>query len=365
MKKFKVALVYDRVNKWGGAERVLLALHELFPKAPLYTSVYREKKAPWAKVFNVKTTFLQKVPFVKERHELFAIFMPKAFEEFRFDSYDVVISVTSESAKGIITKSGTVHICYCLTPTRYLWSGYNEYFKNKVFKALARPFLSYLKEWDLRAAKRPDVLFAISKEVKKRIQLYYKRDSRILYPPLAFSKVKKIILPKEKGYFLVVSRLVPYKRVDLAIKACNRLGLPLKVVGIGVEMERLKKLSGPTIQFLGSLTEERLLGYYKNCKALIFPGKEDFGLVTLEAQSFGKPVIAFADGGALETIIKEKTGLFFPRQNEKSLILALKSFNKKKFRESDCKKNALKFSKDKFKKEFRRAIKEVLKDKKR
>ncbi|MBU2632511.1 glycosyltransferase family 4 protein, partial [Patescibacteria group bacterium] len=178
----KVALAYDKVNKWGGAERVLLALCKIFPNAPLYTSVYNKETASWASVFNVKTSFLQKIPFAKSRHDLLAPLMPLAFESFDFSDYDLVISVTSESAKGIITNSKTKHICYFLTPTRYLWSGYRDYFKNPLKRTMAIPFVNYLKKWDIAASKRPDVFIGISKEVKARIKKYYKRDSIIIYP---------------------------------------------------------------------------------------------------------------------------------------------------------------------------------------
>ena len=180
----KVAIVYDRVNKWGGAERVLLALHEMFPDAPLYTSVYDSKKAPWARVFpKIYTSFLQYLPFAKSNHELLAPLMPLVFESFNFDNYDLVISVTSEAAKGIKTNSGTLHVCYCLTPTRYLWSHYEDYFKNPVFKLVTKPIINYLKNWDKKAAQRPDVMIAISTEVKNRIKKYYGRDSEIIFPP--------------------------------------------------------------------------------------------------------------------------------------------------------------------------------------
>lgn len=180
----KVAIVYDRVNKWGGAERVLLVLHEMFPDAPLYTSVYDEKRAPWTKVFpQVYSSFLQKIPFAKGNHEFLAPLMPIAFEQFDFGKYDLVISVTSESAKGIITRPGTFHLCYCLTPTRYLWSGYEEYFKNPILRFISKPVISYLKSWDKIAASRPDKIIAISTEVQKRIKKYYGRESEIIYPP--------------------------------------------------------------------------------------------------------------------------------------------------------------------------------------
>src|ERR1035437_5789981 len=180
----KVALVYDRVNKWGGAERVLLAFHKILPQADLYTSVYNKEKASWAKVFNVKTSFLQNFPFAKSSHQLFATLMPVAFESLNFDGYDLVISVTSESAKGIITKPGTLHICYCLTPNRYLWSSYNDYFKNRLLRFFSKPAVLYLRTWDKIASQRPDEYIAISTAVKNRIKKYYERDSVIIYPPL-------------------------------------------------------------------------------------------------------------------------------------------------------------------------------------
>jgi glycosyltransferase involved in cell wall biosynthesis len=270
----KVALVYDRLNKWGGAERVLLTLHKLFPLAPLYTSVYDRKKAPWADVFNVRTSFLQKLPFAMN-HELFAALMPLVFESFNFDEFDLVISVTSEAAKGIITKPQTKHICYCLTPTRYLWSGYDEYFKNPLLRLISKPAVWYLKFWDKIAAQRPDAFIAISKEIQLRIKKYYGRQSSLVYPPVTFDARKwnlevrtlklenrSLIHPQissvkglassfkpqaSKDYFLIVSRLVPYKKIDLAIKTFNKLKLPLKIIGTGAEMKRLKAMAGPAI----------------------------------------------------------------------------------------------------------------------
>ena len=184
LQKLKIAVVYDRVNKWGGAERVLLTLHEMFPDAPLYTSVYDERSAPWAKVFpKVYTSFLQKIPFAKSNHEYLGWLMPMVFEQFDFGEYDLVISVTSEAAKGIITRPGTMHICYLLTPTRYLWSGYEGYFKNPFLRFFSKPVINYLRAWDKIAAMRPDKIIAISTEVRRRIKKYYGRDSEIVFPP--------------------------------------------------------------------------------------------------------------------------------------------------------------------------------------
>ena len=349
----KVALVYDRVNKWGGAERVLLALKELFPNAPLYTSVYSKESAKWAREFDVRSSFLQQISLARTSHEYFAMAMPIAFEQFSFDEYDLVVSVTSEAAKGILTKPGTKHICYCLTPTRYLWSGHDEYFSNKALRFLSRPAVSYLRRWDMIAASRPDTMVAISKEVQERIFRYYGRKSEIIYPPLSLQNEQDRKVKAVKGpYFLVVSRLVPYKRVDLAVKACTSLNLPLIVVGTGSEGKRLREIAGPSVRFVGSLTDSELVGYYKGCKALIFPGREDFGLTVVEAESYGKPVIAFAAGGAKETVVEGKTGIFFYPQTIKALTKALKSFSRKRFKSRDSVDQAMLFRKQLFQESF-------------
>ncbi|MDQ3142595.1 MAG: glycosyltransferase [Bacteroidota bacterium] len=382
----KVALVYDRVNKWGGAERVLLALHELFPNATLYTSVYDKNKAAWAKVFDIKTSFLQKLPFASSNHELLAPFMPLAFESFTFDEFDLVISVTSEAAKGIITKPGTIHICYCLTPTRYLWSGYEEYFKNAGLKVLTTPIVSSLRKWDLIASLRPDAYIGISKEVQSRIKKYYGRDSELVYPPVTLSPARRTGSPtslenpkseyrnpkqiqntkykiKNNSYFLVVSRLskfTKYKRIDLVIKAANKLKVPLKIIGEGSWRMDLEEMAGPSVEFVGAVSDAELIEYYKNCKALIFPGLEDFGLSMVEAQRFGKPVIAFRGGGAAEIVSDEKTGLFFDEQNADSLVDVINKFEKIKFDPKVCIQNAERFSFDNFKKNFLSVVNKLI-----
>jgi len=360
----KVALVYDRVNKWGGAERVLLALHKIFPEADLYTSVYNKEKADWAKVFNVKSSFLQNFPLAKSSHQLFATLMPVAFESLNFDGYDLVISVTSESAKGIITKPGTLHICYCLTPNRYLWSSYNDYFKNPLLRFFSKPAVLYLRTWDKVAAQRPDEYIAISTAVKNRIKKYYGRDSVVIYPPSEMANSKWQIANDNKNgdYFLVVSRLeaVSYKKIDIAIKACNELKLPLKIVGIGKGEQKLKRLAGPTVEFLGQLTDEKLSYYYKNCRALLFPGIEDFGLVMAEAQAFGKPVIAFRGGGAVDIIKEGVTGEFFDKQTPNSLKEILVKFKDNSYNSKLCRENAQRFSFQIFEKDFREFLSKKL-----
>lgn len=360
----KVALVYDRVNKWGGAERVLLAFRRIFPNAHLFTSVYNKENASWASGFRkVYTTFLQNFPFAKSYHQMYAFLMPLAFESLNFDDYDLVISVTSESSKGIITKPKTRHICYCLTPTRYLWSGYDSYFRNPILRSLASPLVSYLKAWDKVASQRSDKYIAISSEVQKRIKKYYKRDSKVIYPPIALRSLRQFDVhplgPKQRPYFLVVSRLVPYKRIDIAIKACNKLKLPLKVVGVGSQSLYLRLIAGSTIEFLGKVGDPELADLYTNCRALIFPGEEDFGLTMAEAQSFGKPVIAYKAGGAMEIVKSGKTGEFFDKPDSESLVSVLEKWDDKRYNRKSCIENSQEFSFNKFRTEILNVTKTI------
>lgn len=353
----RFAIVYDRVNKWGGAERVLLALHEMFPNAPLYTSVYNPKTAPWAKVFpKVIPSFVQKFPLAKTRHDLYAPLMPLAFEPFDFSEYDVVISVTSEAAKGIITKPGTLHICYMLTPTRYLWSGYKEYFNSSFKRTIAKPVIGYLKWWDKAVVYRPDVMVGISKTVVERIKKYYNRDALLIYPPVDL-KIPETYGVSKGDYFLVVSRLVPYKRINLVIEVFNQLKWPLVIVGTGSEENSLRKQSkSKNTIFVGQVSDDELVQYYRNCKAVIFPQEEDFGIVAVEAQSSGKPVIAYRAGGATETVVDRRTGVFFEKQTLEALRKVLENFDEKKFKPNDCIKNAKRFDKEIFKREFAKLV---------
>jgi glycosyltransferase involved in cell wall biosynthesis len=355
----KVALVYDRVNKWGGAERVLLALHEIFPKAPLYTAVYSRKNAKWAKVFpKVITTFLGRLPMLQDKHELLGSFTPFAFEQVDLSEYDLVVSVTSEAAKGIITGVKTKHICYMLTPTRYLWSGFEEYFRNKVLKWLSNPIVNYLKWWDIYAARRPDKIVAISNAVRRRIKKYYYLPSTVIFPPVNVNIKKKDlkVMAKRKNYYLMVGRFVPYKKFDLAIETFNKLGLPLYIVGTGSDGLRLFTLAKKNITFLGEVSEEKLKKLYMECKAFIFPQEEDFGIVSVEAQAYGAPVIAFKAGGALDTVKNNVTGILFPRQEVDSLAQAIAQFNNQTFSQRRLLANAKRFSKERFIKEFKKLV---------
>lgn len=368
----RLSLVYDRVNKWGGAERVLLALHEIWPQAPLYTAVYNPKTASWASVFRVKSSFLQYFPFAKSRHELYPMFTPLAFESFDFSSYDVVLSVTSAEAKGIITKPNTLHICYCLTPTRYLWSGYQDYlnepgagFFNPVARIIMKILFSPLRRWDYISSNRPDKFIAISKTVQKRIKKYYQQEASVIYPPVdaEIFKPSSSPLKLKEDYFLVVSRLVPYKKIDYVITVFNKLGWRLKIIGTGIDERRLKSLANRNIEFISNnLTDEKLCCYYQNCRALIFPGEEDFGLTSVEAQSCGKPVIGIGQGGVSETIIAGQTGETYATPDKDSLTSALKKFSKKKYSISLCRRNAIRFSKIQFQQQMKTVVIEYWKN---
>ena len=350
----KVALVYDRINKFGGAERVLLALHEIWPEAPLYTSVYDKSAAPWADTFDVRTSFLQKLPLPKTGHELYPYLMGVAFEMFNNDEYDMVISVTHEFSKAILTKPQTFHLCYCLNPVGYLWDSYDDYFHSKPqwFKTLSSPLIKYLRWYDKIVAQRPDQYFTISRTVQERVKRIYDRESEVIYPPVEIKSQK--LKAKSENFYLIVSRLVPNKRIDLAIEAFNELGLPLKIIGVGKELKSLKSLSKPNIEFLGYLTDQERDGYYESCRAVVIPAEEDFNIVAVEAQSFGKPVIAYGKGGVTETVIENKTGWFFSNPEEFKKIMK----NIGKVDPKDCIENAKKYSKERFKKEFKEKAEE-------
>ena len=371
LKSKRIAIVYDWIDKWGGVERIILHLHEMFPEATFYTSYFDKEKADWAKNLKIKTSFLQNFPdFIKKNRILSFIFYPFAFESFNFSEYDLVISVTSSFAKSIITKPGTRHICYLLTPTRYLWSHEKNYFSNKLLRSLAIGYLEMIKRWDCVAAQRPDKIISISETVRKRCKKYYKRDSEVVYPGFDINywkNIKNQISPlrsssfagqvKIKNYFLTVSRLEQYKKVDLAIKVFNKLNKPLVIIGEGSQENKLKQISAKNIIFLSKLSDVELGNFYLNAQALILPQEEDFGYVSLEAQFFGCPVISYKKGGVLETVVDGKTGIFFDIQNERSLRRAIERFGKIKYnlRNGMSKfglRNIVRFDKEVFEKRF-------------
>jgi len=351
----KIALVYDRVNKWGGAERVLLALHELFTDAPLYTAVYNSSTAGWAKVFpQVIPSFLQKFPYASTNHEIYPWLTPLAFESFDFSEYDLVISVTSADAKGIITRPKTKHICYCLTPTRYLWS-HEDLYKSQTLK-IFHPLFNYLKTWDKIAAQRPDSYIAISQTVQKRISKYYHRDSVVVYPPV---DTDKFLAPDQddvstltKDYFLYVSRLVSYKRADIVAEIFNELKLPLKIIGLGGLEKKIRKIVSANVQFLGEVTDDELRFHYQNAKALVYFHEEDFGIVPVESMLSGTPVIGLNRGGLSETVIHGTTGILIDQDDKNAFKHAILNFDHLNFDPQTISQHVQKFSKDRFKKDF-------------
>ncbi|MBI4493976.1 MAG: glycosyltransferase [Chloroflexi bacterium] len=322
----KLALVHDYLNQYGGAERVLEELHALWPGAPIYTSIYDPAAMPPAyRQLDIRPSFMQRLPGVMRHHQPYLLLYPFAFEALDLSGYDVVLSNSSAFCKGVVTPPSTLHLCYCLTPMRWVWS-YHEYVRRERLGGLARAVLpvaiDYLRLWDVASANRVDHFAAISHAVAARIRKHYRREAAVIYPPVNTAAFH--LAPEPGDFFLVVSRLIPYKRIDLAVEACTRLGLPLKVVGAGRDRSALERRAGPTVQFLGKVSEAELADLYARCKALIFPGEEDFGIVPLEAQAAGRPVVAFASGGALETVVDGRTGLHFHQPTPEALAQAIR-----------------------------------------
>lgn len=354
LSKLKVAIVHDWLIGLGGAERVVESLLKLFPNADLYTSVYDKNRIRIFDSRKVKTTFLQRWPLALKKHQLYANLRPLAFESLDMSIYDLVISSSSAESKGVITPTETLHVSYIHTPIRYYWSGYDDYFKNPGFGALnplVRLFMPSmvrrLKVWDYAAAQRPDFLVANSKEVARRIKKYYKRDSNVINPPVdieRFNRIKK----SADDYYLVVSRFVPYKRIDLAIEACNSLNRKLVVAGKGPELSKLRKLAGDNVSFVENPTDKKIDQLYQNAKAFIFSAEEDFGITPVEAMAAGVPVICYGKAGASETVIDGVTGVYHSKQDVKSLIGAIEKFEQTNFDIDKIKNRAKVFSEDVF-----------------
>lgn len=348
----KVALVHDYLNQMGGAERVVLALHEIFPDAPLYTSIYDPKRVDAAfQKMDIRTSFMQKLPLVKKHHQPFLPFYPFAMERLDLRGYDLVLSSSSAFGKGVVTRPETMHICYCHTPMRWCWN-YDEYVERERLGRISRSILPFLitglRVWDQMSASRVDHFIANSPVVADRIQKYYRRDSVVIPPPVEASRFEfdPTIVPEE--YFLIVSRFMPYKRIDLAIEACNRLQLPLVIIGSGRDENRLKSIAGPTIRFMGRLSDVEVLHYYAHCRAFILPGEEDFGITPLEAQASGRPVIAYGAGGALASVVEGVTGTFFQKQTVESLAAVLASFDERTYDPQTIRNHALEFDMPRF-----------------
>jgi glycosyltransferase involved in cell wall biosynthesis len=350
----RVALVHDYLNQMGGAEKVLLALHDLFPQAPIYTSMYAPNRVDRRfREMDIRTTFMQRLPLVKAHHQPFLPLYPLAFEHLDLRAYDLVISDSSAFAKGVVTRPEALHICYCHTPMRWAWN-YHEYVEQERLGGLSRlalaPALMLLRQWDYVSAARVDYFVANSPNVATRIAKYYRRESVYIPPPVDTTRFT--ISPYQEEYFLILSRLIPYKRIDLAISAFNQLKLPLRIIGTGRDERRLRRLSGPTIRFMGQLTCDEITAQTAACRALIFPGEEDFGIAPLEAQACGRPVIAYGAGGALSSIVDGTTGLFFTPQTAEALAGVVAAFRDSYFDPPTIRRHALAFDTREFTRRF-------------
>ena len=346
----RIALVHDWLNGMRGGEKCLEELCELFPTATLFTLLHREGSTSHAiERMHIATSFVQRLPYSDSLYRYYLPLFPAAIEQFDLRSFDLVISSSHCVAKGVVPRPDALHVCYCHTPMRYVWDQYELYFGKGQAGLLIRltgpVFANYLRTWDVAGSSRVDEFIANSKHVQLRIKRYYRRDSTVIYPPVDVSAFR--ISEKDEGYFMIVSALVSYKRIDLAIEAFNRTSERLVIVGSGPAERRLKALAGKNIEFAGWTTPAELRGYYENCRALIFPGEEDFGITAVEAQACGKPVIGYARGGVLETVVGtggRKTGLFFDEPSTESLIRVLKEFRREDFLPSVLRRNAERFA---------------------
>lgn len=325
----KIALVHDYLSQDGGAERVLKALHEIWPEAPIFVLFHDKKKINYFDNEKIKESYLAKMPLVTKAFQWYLPFMPSATECHDLRDFDVVLSSTSAFAKGVITPPGTLHISYCHTPPRYLWADSLEYIADLKRAPMIKSFLPRLMHrlrlWDRLSSDRVDHFIANSKTVERRIRKYYRRESNVINPPV---ETEKFFISKDiSDYYIAGGRLVPYKRFDILVSAFNRLRWPLKIFGDGPEINRLKKIAKPNIEFLGQIAEEEKNKLLSRARAFINPQIEDFGITTIEAMSSGRPIIAYGDGGAAETVKENETGVFFKRQNWESLYTALLNFN--------------------------------------
>lgn len=352
LRELRVALVHNWLITLGGADRALLTLHELFPQAPVYVGLHDLRRLPDSfRQLDVRATWLQRIPGAARHHRLLVPLMPLAFERLVLRGYDVVISSSHACSHGV-SVSGGLHICYCHTPMRYAWDLQDEYLA--ALPAVARPaariMLAWLRRCDRIAAQRVDHFIANSWNVASRIRRHYGRGATVIYPPVDVDFLTPSGEPED--FYLIVSRLVPYKRVDVAVEAFNRLGRPLVVVGDGPQLARLQAEARPHIRFVGEVSDVTLRGYYRRCRALVFPGEEDFGLVPVEAQACGRPVIAYGRGGALESVVPGVTGTFFEEQSPEALAAGVRATESMRFDSPAIRAHAERFSRQRFTREI-------------
>lgn len=356
----KIALVHDYLSQDGGAERVLLALQNMWPDAPTYVWFYNKKN--FAGAFegkDIRTSFIQNLPFGVSHYQWYLPLLPMATERHDLSAFDVVISSASSFAKGIITRPDTLHICYCHTPTRYLWTDTHEYIERLPYNALIKklvipPVISRLRLWDQLSTTRVDHFVANSRTVAARIWKYYRRESMVIYPPVSLDYFS--ISPATENYFVTGGRLVPYKKMDLVIRVFNRLKWPLKIFGTGPELERLREMARPNIEFLGKISDQEKAALMARAIAFIHPQVEDFGITPIESMAAGRPVIALGKGGALESVVPDETGVFFHRQTWEDLLDTVLHFDPTRFDPERIRAHALQFGAEKFEEKMRRLV---------
>ena len=365
----KVAFIHDWLTGMRGGEKVLEVFCELFPDAHLYTLLHiKGSVSQTIENMDIRTSFLQRLPFIEKRYRYFLPLFPAAIERFDLSDYNLIVSTSHCVAKGVIPSPYACHISYIHTPMRYIWDMYHEYFgKNSslILKICMPFFANYLRMWDVSSSARVDYFVANSRHVASRIKRYYNREAKVICPPV---DTERFMCAKEKGdYYLIVSSFAPYKRLELAIDAFNRLRLPLKVVGKGQDEKKLKNMAGKCVEFLGWKSDEELKEFYRGCKAIIFPGEEDFGIVPVEAMACGRPVIAYGRGGVIESVIplnpsgkrinkgESPTGVFFYEQTVDALVDAVGFFekNQAEFDSREISKNAQRFGRERFKEEIK------------
>ena len=362
----KVALVTDWLNGFAGGEQVLLALHEMYPDAPIYTSLYNQDKTPQFNNAKVITSYLQNIPGLSKRHQLAIPLMPAAFESFDLKEFEVVISVGGGLSKGVITHPGQVHISYCHTPIRYIWRLSGDRRNEGRWDSWLREMVSHkLRLWDVVSAERVDYFVANSETIAQRIKKIYRRDSEVVYPPVATTQFQAKNA-KIGDYFLSVGRLIGYKRVDLLIQAAILAKKPLKIVGRGPEEEKLRELAkgAAWVEFMGRVSDAELANLYTEAQAFLFGGEEDFGIVAVEAMACGRPVIAYNLGGVTESVIAGKTGQFFDEQTAESLAAVLQSFHPDEYNSAIIRARAEEFDTNIFKENMKSMVTKATKERK-
>lgn len=347
-----IAIVHDWLVSMRGGEKVLESFCELFPDATLFTLVHdRGKCSPAIERMKIVTSFIQKLPASKRKYQYYLPLFPTAVERFDLRDFDLVISSSHAAAKGVIARSDALHICYCYTPMRYIWDQYEQYFgKNRASaatRAAMRLSLNYLRRWDVESSKRVNEFIGISNAVRDRIGRIYGRDAAVIFPPVDVGRFR--LSSRDDGYYLIVSALVPYKMIDRAVEAFNILGERLVVIGSGNQEQKLRSMARKNIEFLGWADDETVRKHYEGCRALIFPGEEDFGIVPVEAMACGKPVIALRKGGALDTVVEGVTGLFFDGPDHRdSLVERIKGLDRKNFDPETIRSRAFQFGSEIF-----------------